>query len=234
MTLARDVVFLHIPKTAGTSLRTALETALSAHVQMFDYGQAEPKTTPGVRRLCRDASSGGTARSPRVRPVFLCGHIWAADYLECFRPQSFVTFLRDPVDRVISAYHHSRRHTDDRRPFDEFVHDPEHRNLQTRQLAALPLAACGFVGFVEHYREDCAELGRRLGVRLPHIRTNTKPLVQRFGRLGVDRQAVAELNADDVALYGEALRMRNRRQARADGIAAHAAMAERRLCDERL
>src|SRR5262249_30417293 len=46
----RDVVFVHIPKTGGTSLRNMLQLAAPSSLFLTDYGDV-PETSPELREL---------------------------------------------------------------------------------------------------------------------------------------------------------------------------------------
>ncbi len=99
--IERPLLFLHIPKTAGTSLLTALKNVF------------------GDNRVLRADVAGASGRLPQVVAEIvatqldtiscLVGHLpmyVMARYLERFRP---FTLLRDPVARVFSLYRFLRR-----------------------------------------------------------------------------------------------------------------------------
>ena len=121
---------LHIPKTAGTSLRAALQ----------DHYHAA---------LCPAAMWDDFYREPALRTGYYrayCGHfgIGLATYLG--RKLRVVTVLRDPLERTISHFHEVRRtashplhHHVIRQTLFDFVHDPITvpmvTNFQARYLA---------------------------------------------------------------------------------------------------
>lgn len=93
-TTRRPVLFLHVPKTAGTSLLTVLCNVFGdAHVRRLDgEGELEPAF---IDRLVTGGLDGIDC---------VAGHIPAhlfMDHLAAFRP---FTLLRDPVDRVLSLF----------------------------------------------------------------------------------------------------------------------------------
>jgi hypothetical protein len=189
-------LFLHIPKTAGTSLKTCIydEYAVaSSHehrwlhdgIYYFPYGfhkTRRPRFTPATRDvLARDD----------LRAV--AGHFWYGAHRFVPRPSFYLTFLRDPVDRVVSLYHHILREEDELLHSDivgrgatleEFVADfgcREVDNDQTRRIAGLepPFGEVddrvferarrllrdrfAFVGVTERFDESLIALKRRLG-----------------------------------------------------------------------
>lgn len=110
------LIFLHIPKTAGTTLNRIIER----HYNPFSIFTINPyRIKASTERLKRLPE----ARRRRLRVVR--GH-FAYGIHECL-PQggSYVTLLRDPVARVLSAYHFILR-----RPL-----NPLHRKLKTERLS---------------------------------------------------------------------------------------------------
>src|SRR4051812_35189811 len=129
--IRHDVVFLHIPKTAGTSVRLALEQSLQDHLILRDYGP-EPETTPDLYDILSSGNRLAEFRQrfdQRDRGILLTGHFpqmrtlsfGAARYWEFFSPESFVTFLRHPIDRLYSAFGHFVNQRGWKQGFDEFI-----------------------------------------------------------------------------------------------------------------
>ncbi|WP_270938234.1 sulfotransferase [Falsiroseomonas oryzae] len=101
-------VFVHVPKTAGTSLRGEIAQVLQPDVNIaVDYTD----TTRSFHERMDEAVDSflhGAMGSP-VR--FASGHILARHVLRiraAFPKARFVTFLRDPVHRVVSDYRYQR------------------------------------------------------------------------------------------------------------------------------
>jgi len=100
------LIFIHIPKTAGTSLRQAMASAYkpSERLYLYDAPQLE----------------GAMLRSDFVRlPVerraelrFVMGHFAFGLHREIPRESRYVVVLRDPVERVVSHYYHYRQVVD--------------------------------------------------------------------------------------------------------------------------
>jgi len=97
----RITVFLHIPKTAGTTLRTILSLQFwPNHVQtMYSQGKHRERADRLVR-LANDQPN-------RVRVI--TGHIGYGIHSLLPRRVDYITVVRDPVARVISMYEHIRR-----------------------------------------------------------------------------------------------------------------------------
>lgn len=95
----RNLVFLHIPKAAGTTLHTILEKHYprSSHYSIFE----EPS-----RQL---QELGARPQKDRERIRLLKGHFAYGAHQHLVGPSTYVTLLRNPVDRVISHYYYVKR-----------------------------------------------------------------------------------------------------------------------------
>lgn len=142
-------LFLHIPKTAGTTLNGCLYEHYAVPgasgdwfhdgIYYFPYGfhkAQRPQFTEHVRAaLARDD----------LRAVV--GHFWYGAHALVARPSFYITLLRDPVDRVASLYHHDAATENEafhdeiaarEATLEEFVRDFSCRevdNDQTRRIA---------------------------------------------------------------------------------------------------
>jgi hypothetical protein len=203
----RDVVFTHIPKTAGTSVRNTIAAALPDTVNVFDYGEntdsvqgkfvnaykLDARTPEGLIALRRQIGRG--------RRLFACGHVAAAKYLPAFHPASFITFLREPVARVVSAYKHHVKLLNFTGSFTEFFEQPGQINTQSRLLWGIDLRDIGFVGLTEHMPDMYAALSHHLDVELKARKDNVG---SPSGAPDIDesvRSRIFALNEEDVELY---------------------------------
>ncbi len=117
-------LFLHIPRTAGTSLTTTLRHALRGGRELH------LSPLPGRRFLRRaevDAYVDALPPQRRDRVRLVHGHCVYPGLHERFgRPGRYFTFLRDPVRRAISNYHYFRAH------YELFLADNEDGTLPPR------------------------------------------------------------------------------------------------------
>jgi Sulfotransferase family len=179
------IVFLHIQKTAGTSLVEFLRRELGEQaISHGDFLKYEPEQLAAFR--------------------FISGH-FGYPYCRAIPGRNFTfTFLREPVDRVISLYHFLQTRDPaqfemyalaQRMSFAEFVQSTHPvvtahiENMQVWQLAShwgIPareqwcgtmgelfdealahLEALSFFGFRESFEADVRSLVRRLGLTPP-------------------------------------------------------------------
>lgn len=114
----RNLVFLHIPKAAGTTLHTILESHYprAAHHSIFE----EPE------RFLREF--GARPESARKKIRLLKGHFPYGAHRHLVGESTYITLLRNPVERVVSHYYYVKRTP--RHYLYQRVHD-ENMNLAT-------------------------------------------------------------------------------------------------------
>ncbi len=126
-----QIIFPHIPKTAGTS---------------FTKGLVAPNVPPGQIR------SGNARRFLKEgrKAAFFHGHTPHGLARFSTRRSVYVTFLRDPIDRAVSWYYfikgvkrldlyrrHPLRNYADSVSIGEFYENPKFANMQTRFIAGI-------------------------------------------------------------------------------------------------
>lgn len=225
--IIKDVVFVHIPKAAGTSMRHMLSASLPTATKIFEYG-ADTATLIGAQRATVDARDGrataGTvsgdiidafasdlqtpekiaalrAEAPRAQRFLVSSQNPIRHWIGAFHPASVVTFLRDPVERVASNY---RMHVRQKRftgSFAEFYESRDQINVQCRQLSGLDLRHLGFVGLFEFMPDMVRALSRHLGVELRMRHDNGAGRSPRPTIDQATRTRILALNEDDLCLY---------------------------------
>ena len=206
--MALELIYVHFPKAAGTSLAHALRIhygdALVAdfgHLPPSDWSRDPPDLADGVRAVH--------------------GHFHAdryAAYAGAFR----FTFLREPVDNLISIFYFWRtfppsgypaheRFLSEQPTIFEFAEYPEIQRLASVcYFGGVDLDRLDFVGFFERRTEDLLTLSGRLGLDLDadlHVNRTGQEFDQARAELKADSRAMARLRdqlADDVAFYERA------------------------------
>jgi sulfotransferase famil protein len=97
------LIFLHIPKTAGTTLHHILERCYPKD-QIFTF--KDPIDQAAIEKFKRLAES-------RHEPYrLLKGHLSFGFHRHLAGPWTYFTFLREPIARVLSFYYYARSHPD--------------------------------------------------------------------------------------------------------------------------
>ena len=164
--------FIHIPKTAGSTVRGVLRREFGArHCDI----KAPRHQRGGHRWLDSGALNRARLVYPRLESV--CGHrVTAFNGLRNAAPSlRFYTFVRHPIDRFVSHFHHIRRRDPagtTTEQLEAFCRDPWRRNVQTRWLGgnqdpARAIRALeehiGFVGLTEAFDASMLLLAQWLG-----------------------------------------------------------------------
>jgi hypothetical protein len=90
------LIFLHVPKTAGSTFRHIIQRQYDSssilHLYDSDFGEELSAISPN--------------QIDRLRVVM--GHFYFGAHNFLSQPTTYITFLRDPIERVISHYYYAR------------------------------------------------------------------------------------------------------------------------------
>jgi hypothetical protein len=225
------IIFLHIGKTGGTSLRRILRRQFHRR-EIIEF--RAPLPPPG--RLRREGSLEAFARMPedqRAAARLVMGHTTYGIHDLIPRPSTYVTMLRDPVALVTSLHRYIRR-TPSHLLHDEVVRGDlsleafvasgisvEVDNSQTRALAGdttTPFGACddamleraklhvkervAVAGLTERFDESLLLMRHAFGwSRTYYVASNTAPTGDRARPSDEAITLIRERNQLDVALH---------------------------------
>ena len=219
------MISMHLPKAAGSSFRGFLQHLYGNSLRcLYDAEETSPRLLGKVR----------LARGTRC----LHGHFQADAYDDRLRGAVKITWLRDPVERIVSSYYQYLRNPETAADFDfnkriimggwslmDFARE-ESMIRQTRwYFNAVPLEKFLFIGIAEEFGVSLALLCRLLGVEPPESvgNINTNPQKRPESRYALTRAQREELNglyAEEIELYRYA---RYRLQAQLDRVFGKAA-----------
>ncbi len=224
VTADQAVIFLHIPKTAGTTLHRIIKRQYRPS-HLYHVGSAADDLAK-FQRL---------PESRRAKIRFLMGHFEMGIDKYLPRPSTYFTILRDPVARIVSYYSHVRRDPDhycyemvnrQKMDLETFVRsqtDVMVSNGQTRMLAGVlydfPFGKCdpdvlkaakhhlderfSFVGLAGQFDESLVCMQALFGWHaIYYARRNATPEENGKKQLtSAAQQAILEVNQLDMALY---------------------------------
>jgi hypothetical protein len=110
----RPLVFTHIPKTAGTSLREAVKAGIQPKAEFTGFGAVMLGPSPDVESLPSRVRRQ-VAYTPDELPPdaeFVSGHIAPSTTRARFPEGDHFTVLREPRVRLVSNWLFARAHTD--------------------------------------------------------------------------------------------------------------------------
>jgi hypothetical protein len=219
------LVFLHIPKTAGTTLSSSLQRS---HVpsETISLNVLDKHLNEEMERIPFDRRS--TAR-------LVMGHLPYGVHRHIPHCCEYITILREPIDRVISVYKYILRTPDhvlhdyvtgEAISLEEYVESgidqSQTENSQTKQLsgrmfdlgddilenAKHNLEQFLVVGLTERFDETFVLVRRSLRLRMPfYITRNVSPPLQVSHR---EREVIRDRNNLDLELYSFAVKLFSR------------------------
>jgi len=223
------IISVHLPKTAGKSFQAALETRFGDSL-LEDYGSFPINTPRYERQRAALEASLSSAEADLAGVECIHGHFLPVKYLllATRRDLTFVTWVRDPIQRLLSHYHYWRK-TDQpgtapplrRKMLEEdwsvkrFCLGDEMRNTYAQFLWAFPIENFDFIGVTEYYEEDLAYFAERfLGVPVEPQRVNVGAAQGKEYELDAElRRQIEAFHERDIELYQRALEKRQARRA---------------------
>jgi hypothetical protein len=208
------LISIHIPKTAGSSFRRFLEQTYGPSLRcLYSEEETAPRLIPGVRI------------EKRIR--CLHGHFQGNAYTDRYPRAKKITWLRDPVERVVSSYYQYHRWPPkpDGSPFLKGLFEQGWRILDFARrdemiqqvrwyLDGIPLDQFFFVGITEHYAASLQLLCHQLridhpdGLQIQNINPDRKQAAV-YNLPNAIRQEIAALYADEFAIYERARKRLN-------------------------
>lgn len=223
----QSVIFLHIPKTAGSTLQTILKQQYELN-EIFYVKNFKPEPLDELSKM---------PETQRKKIKIFTGHMYFGLHEFLPQPSTYITIIRNPIERVISHYCHVIR-----RGCDHHLHQTvtshnmsikdyvcsgvttEINNGQVRLLSGIPgmnssYAECpdtmletakknlqkhfSIIGLTERFDETLILLQKKVGWRLPfYCKQNVNHKKLRKEEISKDTlDCIVKFNELDMELY---------------------------------
>lgn len=217
-----EIISVHIPKTAGRSFREIL-------TQVYGPSLDERYKKEHFFKNDKEQVSIGKSIPKNLRGIH--GHLTINQLKELINRYDprVITWVRDPVERVISNYYFLMKRISlgivnekVKRKKDltliEYAEKPRNINRMSRTLSGLSIHDFFFIGIVERFEADVRELAEKMNwpgnLEIPHTNSNagfkhSNVCATLFDEIDdTIKDRIAELNQDDMHLYKKIIKMR--------------------------
>lgn len=222
----KAIIFLHLPKTAGTTLNRLIE---------WEYPLTEMYSIDPVLFEWSAAHLRNLPQSRLRRTRMFKGHMLFGLHEVLPQPSTYITVLRNPVERVLSAFYYMRSYRlhplywkfrQEKMTIEQFVQRSTRDSVQCKIIAgaeyhqpctqevlerAIGHLDCYFsvVGLSERFEESLALMKLRFGWQLKSYSsfnvTRARPKKEDLPQSTLD--LIAQRNRFDVALYEHASKL---------------------------
>ncbi len=207
----KSVFFVHIPKTAGTSFRKALETVQPIKA---DYGAQSIHTSSLIcQHIYKEVNPYQLKQEMLLKPFSLTGHVTIHKYADFFNLRHIITFVREPIEQIVSHYNHYVTHHNCKDDFENFYRKAQFVNCQRKVLNDVPLSLIGYVGITEVYNDSLTIINKGLNTNIGQLKQNIRQHAHKESS-HLSAEVIKELltlNQQDVQLYQKALSLHQER-----------------------
>lgn len=207
-----DLISVHVPRTAGSSFNWILQQ-IYADTLYREYGE---NSTPQYYE-------------PHLIPdnfTAIHGHFPVAKYQGAYPKAKRITWLRHPVDRLISLFYFLKNSgqmdqftSDSNIGFHGFIEIEDFHNQIAKHVGVNALKNFHFIGMQEFFNDDLAILSKLLNwppIEIPHTNiTFSNDYPRTINAIANDKvliKTIERYNADDFNIYHSALEKRASRE----------------------
>ncbi|MGN7297441.1 sulfotransferase family 2 domain-containing protein [Ferdinandcohnia sp. SAFN-114] len=208
------LIHLHMPKTGGTTLKKILKKNYPKD-KSFDVYETQSELDSILKAVASK------------KPVLIQGHLPFGIHSYFSSNCTYITLLRDPVNRVISEYYfirsipwHEQYHMVKNLTLEEFQQLPQKQNIQTHlilgnhrkgpiQNKEIEIAKeilknhFAVVGITEMFNESLFLMAKKFGWKNTHYKkaniTKNKPSIEQIAFTTIE--AIRENNQMDIEIY---------------------------------
>lgn len=224
------LISVHMPKTAGSSFQATLAAHYGEALQL--RYQDQPLHRSAWSRNFDASMDCLRNRGPKITKInaaCIHGHFLPLRYRfsQADTTMQFVTWLREPVQRLVSHYNYwlrsyqpgqsgllHQRMIEEEWTLEQFALCTELRNLYSIFLWGFPISKFDFIGITEDYDTELEQFGQRI-LHAPTVpeehNRNPEQTETEYAVSKTLRRDIEKAHAADLKLYHQALAMREQR-----------------------
>jgi hypothetical protein len=223
------IISVHIPKAGGTSFKLFLHENFKT---IDDYGDIPLNKSEIDRQEKATEFSRAFGKIKQYKLALrniecIHGHFLPVKYEKLIGKNHFVTWLRDPLERLASHYYFWQREFDplnspalhqkvilENWTLEQFCLSDELRNIYAQFFWNFPIENFDFIGIVEHFEDDLNDFADTFKTRNPSKAINVNNNASKSSPYFTDPALIAkikEFHAVDYGIYQKALALRTER-----------------------
>ena len=222
MNQQRSVLFLHMPKCAGSSMKSVFQSIYGANFKE-DYDSFFKIPRPERYKAIATATTISKRENSGIIGGMTYGHFFPIKYLANLSSNQrkniiLATFLRDPLDRLASHYAFWTRMNQSQHylwkkmrqenwSFTRFALSLEMKDFYSQHFFQVPIKSFDFIGICENIDRDWMRLCELLKIKsqeLPHInKSSSKSILSKIPE--ELKSEIRDFHAEDYFIYETAL-----------------------------
>lgn len=204
------LVSIHIPKTAGTAFRKVFMENIGER----NYAKLDIYSSGNIR--VNNELFTGSKLSHQITAVHgHCSYTYLTKYFELSPSVEYITWLRNPVERVLSNYYFLNKIISERlneaedenllcrmgKSLEEFVSAEDNQNVMSKFLEGAPLDEFRFIGIQDDYANELKRL--ETVMHWKHVDNQFHNVTGRKMSVINDEviKLIRDVNSRDVALF---------------------------------
>jgi len=204
MELEKKLIFSHLPKCGGTSIRASFIEYFGEEKVLFHWN--DPFENSKYIHFLRRLYYYPILKKNTLNKKLIFGHFSFND-IPKIKNSSLVTFIRDPIEIFGSMYFYAQRKYKDKSPKD-YIEFAKYKNFGTiykKFFGNLDIKKIDFIGSLEDYSDSISRLNKKFNLNLKTKKVNTNPSSIKdyksfFKEENVYKKLI-EINKENIEIY---------------------------------